>query len=52
MVYLQNYEFFIDKRTSKNDKEYYGLFIKIADKEILICFINSSLYDKICDLSN
>lgn len=51
MVYLENYELFIDKRTSKNGKTYYGLFIKIDDMEQLICFINTSLYEKIANLS-
>lgn len=52
MVYLENYEFFVDKRTSKNNKEYYGLFIKIDNEEQLVCFITSSLYNKICNLSS
>lgn len=51
MVYLKNYDLFVDERTSKNGKTYYGLFIKLDDMEHLICFINRSLYDKIANLS-
>lgn len=51
MIMLENYEFFIDKRKSKNNKDYYGLFIKIGDKEQLISFIQPSLYDYIVSLS-
>ena len=51
MIILKNYDLFIDERTSKSNKNYYGLFIKIGDKEQLICFINKSVYDTIKDLS-
>lgn len=51
MIILKSYELFVDERTSKNNKTYYGLFIKIADKEQLITFINKSVYDTLKDLS-
>lgn len=44
MLVLSDYEFFIDKRVSKNGKDYYALFIKVDDKEELVCFINKSFY--------
>lgn len=51
MITVENYEIFVDKRTSKNNKTYYGLFIKIGDNEQLLTFINESLYDYINSLS-
>lgn len=51
MISLKNYEIFVDKRTSKSNKTYYGLFIKIGDNEQLITFIKESLYDYINSLS-
>lgn len=52
MVELQDYELFVDYRTSKSGKSYTGLYIKIEDKEQLICFISNSLYDYIVSLSS
>lgn len=51
MISLENYEIFVDKRISKNSKDYYGIFIKIGDKEQLLTFINESLYNYIASLS-
>lgn len=51
MITIDNYEIFVDKRTSKNNKDYYGLFIKIGDKEQLLTFIQESLYNYILSLS-
>ena len=51
MVNLKNYDIFVDKRTSKNGNDYTALFIKVGDKEHLIDFIPSSLYDYILNLS-
>ena len=51
MIMLENYDLFVDKRQSKNNKDYYALFIKIGDKEHLISFIQPSLYDYIVSLS-
>lgn len=51
MIMLENYDLFVDKRHSKNNKDYYGLFFKVGDKEQLITFIQPSLYDYIVSLS-
>lgn len=51
MIYLDNYKFFVDKRTSKKGNEYTALFMEIDEKEFLICYINTSLYDYINSLS-
>lgn len=51
MIILENYSFFVDSRVSKNNKTYYGLFIKIGDSEQLVCFINKSTFDTISALS-
>lgn len=42
-----NIEFFVDSRTSKNNKTYYGLYVKIGDSEELIKFISKKTYDYI-----
>lgn len=47
MINLREYDLFVDERVSKNGKTYYGLFIKINDSEILICFINKSVYESL-----
>lgn len=51
MIKLDNCSFFLDKRTSKNGKEYTALFLEVEEKEILVCFVNSSLYDYLKNLS-
>ena len=51
MITLKNYDLFIDERTSKNNKTYYGLFIKVGEKEQLLTFIQKSMYDYISNLS-
>ena len=52
MINLSNYELFVDKRTSKNGKDYYALYLKVGDKEEMICFIHKNVYDYILDLSS
>lgn len=52
MINLENYELFVDKRIGKNDKPYYALYMKLRDKEFIVCFITSSTYDYIVSLSN
>lgn len=51
MIYLDNYKLFIDKRKSKSGKDYCALFLEIDNKEFVVCFINSSLYDYLANLS-
>lgn len=51
MIYLNNYKLFLDKRISKKGNEYTALFMEIDEKEFLICYVNSTLYDYINNLS-
>lgn len=52
MIMLENYELFVDFRTSKSGNEYYGLFIKIGNFEKMLCFISKNSYDTIKSLSD
>lgn len=38
---------YVDKRTSKNGKEYYALFGMVNKVEFLICFVNKSVYEQL-----
>lgn len=42
-----NIEFFVDSRTSKNNKSYYALYLKVGEQEELISFISKKTYDYI-----
>lgn len=51
MIILNNYEFIVDKRTSKNGKDYFGLYIVVDNHEELVCFINKNFYEFLSHLS-
>ena len=52
MIMIPDYELFVDKRTSKNNNTYYGLYIKVGNIEKMLCFIDKSVYDSLADLSD